>query len=159
MLRFPILKKHYQKQKGLASIEAIFSLVIFIALLSFSLGFFGVVHSGIVNSIAARNYAFNTFNNRTYLKYHRDVNTSSLTSHEKNNFRLHAIVKEDYRGEDFIVTQRNIAFAKKIHQQKSPKGDGDHIDMVTNEDKEDYTFDPVWVKAAYGICLNVRCRP
>ena len=156
MLKLPILKKYRKQQKGLASIEAIFSLVMFIALLSFSLGFFGVVHSGIVNSIAARNYAFNTFNNRTYLKYHRDTKKTSLISHQKNNFRLHAIVKEGQTEEFFIATQRRIAFAKT--HQEGIKGDGDHTDMVTNEDK-DYAYDPVWIKATYGICLNARCRP
>ena len=161
MLRFPILKKyHYQRQKGLASIEAIVSIIIFITLLSFSLGFFGVVHSGIVNSIAARSYAFNTFNNRTYLKYHRDTKDNPFISHNKNQFRLHAIIKEDYTGNHFVATQRRIAFVKIHKGEMKIKGNGEHDDMVRDENEDyAYAFDPVWVKAAYGICLNATCRP
>ena len=153
MLKKVVLQR-YKKQKGMASMEAMVSIILFLTLLSFSLGFFGVVHSGIVNSIAARTYAFETFNNRTYLKYHRDVKDSGLHSHKKNHFRLHTINSEGFSGEDFIATQRYIAFAKSHRQNK---GEDKHMEMVENErdgGDEIYGFNPVWVKAAYGICLN-----
>ncbi len=150
-------------QKGFASIEAILSITIFLIMLSFSLGFFGIVHSGIVNSIAARNYAFDTFNNRTYLTYHRDT-LDTLISNQKNGFRLHLITtdEDDNPNSKFIVTKRQIAFPPK----KNTTSNADHRKMVedakNNNDKKnitDYKFDPVWIKAGYGICLNASCKP
>ena len=148
-------------QKGFASIEAILSITIFLIIFSFSLGFFGIVHSGIVNSIAARNYAFDTFNNRTYLTYHRDTQ-DALFSNQKNGFRLHLITtdKDDNQEADFIVTERRIA---PFGPYKTTKKKGDHRKMVedakNNNDDEPYGFDPVWIKAGYGICLNASCKP
>ena len=147
-------------QKGFASIEAILSITIFLIMLSFSLGFFGIVHSGIVNSIAARNYAFDTFNNRTYLTYHRDTHGTLISNHE-NGFRLHLITAEDdNKKADFIVTERRIA---PFGPYKTTEKKGDHRKMVddakNNNDDEPYGFDPVWIKAGYGICLNASCKP
>ena len=146
-------------QKGFASIEAILSITIFLTMLSFSLGFFGIVHSGIVNSIAARDYAFNTFNNRTYLKYHRDTTRSQLLSNQKNNFRLHLIgTEKDNLGAEFIVTERHIAFVKSDQKKKA----ADHRQMLEdarNKNRSSYGFNPVWIKAGYGICLNAQCKP
>jgi len=59
-------------ERGMAVFEIIPILVIFVVLINFSLGFFGIVHSGILSSIAARNYAFETFRNRANLNYFRD---------------------------------------------------------------------------------------
>ena len=166
MLKKLIFCKHYRIQKGMASMEAMASIVLYLAFLSFSLGFFGVVHSGIMNSLAARTYAFDTFNNRTYLKYHRDKDSGgSLHSHKENGFRVHTIVTEGSgsNNENFIVTERRIAFAG-MHDEKG-KGNNLHLEMTEEArdnseiDLKKYSFNPVWIKAAYGICLNARCRP
>ena len=152
-------------QKGFASIEAILSITIFLIMLSFSLGFFGIVHSGIVNSIAARNYAFDTFNNRTYLTYHRD--RPPLFSNQKNGFRLHLITtdKDDNPDANFIVTERRIA-PFGLYKTPNDNNDSDHREIIEdakkNKDKdniENYRFGHVWIKAGYGICLNASCKP
>ena len=163
MLKKFILHKHYKKQKGMASMEAMASIILYLVFLSFSLGFFGVVHSGIVNSLAARNYAFDTFSNRTYLKYHRDAPGEQLHSHKENGFRLHSILTERNppNNEDFIATKRSIAFAK-MHYRKG-RNNNQHMKMVEEEaegnNNKKYSFNPVWIKTAYGICLNTRCSP
>ena len=162
MLKKCILKRYFKKQRGMASMEAMFSILLYLAFLSFSLGFFGVVHSGIVNSVAARSFAFSIFNNRTYLKYHRDADTSLLHSHKKNGFRLHTIISETgLGGKNFIATERNIAFAK-VHEKRG-RDANKHKNMVEDaidgNNDENYSFNPVWVKAAYGICLNAICEP
>ena len=164
MLRQYVLKRHLKKQKGMASMEAMFSIILYLALLSFSLGFFGVVHSGIVNSIAARYSAFDIFNNRTYLKYHRDNEPSIHHSHKKNGFRFHTIISEENSAgdTDFVATQRYIAFAK-IHEKKRGVDNNKRRDMVeearNNNNDKGYSFNPVWVKTGYGICLNAFCNP
>ena len=167
MLKRIILHRHYKrykKQRGMASMEAVAAIILYLAFLSFSLGFFGVVHSGIMNSIGARTYAFETFSNRTYLKYHRDTdNSGPFHSHKKNGFRVHSILTEDVslNDENFVATQRNIAFAK-THYERG-RENNKHMKMVENErdgnEYKGYSFNPVWIKAAYGICLNARCSP
>ena len=161
MLKKCILKRYFKKQRGMASMEAMFSILLYLAFLSFSLGFFGVVHSGIVNSVAARSFAFSIFNNRTYLKYHKDTDIP-LHSHKKNGFRLHTIVSETSLGEiDFIATERDIAFAQ-VHKKRGRDANKHRRmveDAIDGNNDEDYSFNPVWVKAAYGICLNAICEP
>src|SRR5580698_1982900 len=61
-----------RNQNGMAMIEAVPLIVIFVMLLSFSMGFFGVVHTAVLNSISARAYAFETFRDRTNLNYYRE---------------------------------------------------------------------------------------
>ena len=76
-------------QKGMAVFEIVPLLVLFVLLLNFVFGFFGIIHSGILNSIAARNYAFETFRNRTSLNYIRDESTSDLDFYFLKNQSLY----------------------------------------------------------------------
>ncbi|MEZ0393094.1 MAG: hypothetical protein ACAH59_12810, partial [Pseudobdellovibrionaceae bacterium] len=81
--------------RGNAMIEIVPILAIFILILNFSLGFFGLIHSGIMNSIAARNYAFETFRNRADLRYLRDAASSDTEfTYTKSQVRFHAIKSE-----------------------------------------------------------------
>ena len=64
-----LITQHLQNEKGMAALEIIPIVIIVVLLLSFSFGFFGVIHTGILNSMAARNYAFETFNHRSDLRY------------------------------------------------------------------------------------------
>lgn len=177
MLKFPIsksLNKKNAKQKGMASIEALLAIPLFVALVAFSLGFFGIVHTGIVNSIAARTYAFDTFENRTYLIYHRGsagVGGSTPSSHRAKGYRLHAIVSENPGDQqEWIVTQRYLAFARDpdpTNSELNVARDSGHKAIQEERFGENILdrggsrprFNPVWVKAAYGICLDVQCGP
>src|SRR5690606_25429703 len=93
--------KALQNEKGMAILEIIPISIICVLLLSFSFGFFGVIHTGILNSIAARNYAFETFNHRTDLSYFRsnmkDFNSTELKLryYVPWNFRTHSIASEN----------------------------------------------------------------
>ncbi len=57
----------------MATIEMLPMMFIFIFLFSYTLGAFGIIHTGIKNSISARAYAFETFRNRSNLVYFRDI--------------------------------------------------------------------------------------
>lgn len=175
---FNQFQRREKKQKGMASVEAIVSIYIFVILVIFSLGFFGVVHTGIVNSIAARTYAFNTFENRTHLIYHRGSSGNPdrpavAISHRKKEYRLHGITSENPEGVEWIVTERHLAFATNPanFELNQTENQTSHLDM-TRREKDGVNvlerggqgnragrprFNPVWVKATYGICLNARC--
>jgi hypothetical protein len=58
-------------QKGIAMFEAVVLMIVFAVIVTYSIGFFGAIHTGIKNSIASRNLAFETFRNRSNLSYRR----------------------------------------------------------------------------------------
>ncbi len=151
-------------QKGLATIEAVILTFVFIVLTSFGLGFFGVIHTGIVNSISARQYAFSTFNNRANLTYHRNEESTDPKLNPKYTpfgFRLHTITDESSRAL-FITPARNISITPSINQKmKKDKTTSHETSELTykhdSKIKADNGIKLVWVRTAYGICLNANC--
>jgi hypothetical protein len=56
------IKRQFKKsEKGMAIMETIPVLFLLVLVFNFSLGFFGAIHSGILNSIASYNYTLETF--------------------------------------------------------------------------------------------------
>ncbi len=161
-------------QSGMSTIEIVPVLAIFIMLVNFSLGFFGVIHSGILNSIAARNYAFETFRNRANLIYLRDCvteagpgtcdNFASPTQYSNVGFRFHGVVSEKGRVNTFDATLRSIKFTERTLASEI-KGVNEHEfavkQIVEGKRATDSGIDegtnPVWIKTVHGICLNTKC--
>lgn len=161
-----MLKPSIKNQKGMAIFEIVPLLAIFILLLNFAIGFFGAIHSGILNSIAARNYAFETFRNRTNLNYIRDEATSDLDFYfYKQGYRIHGIKGEGKPSdEQFYATRRSIKFTEAvdttvtgetmIHNRKVAQiATGARASDIIEQDE----FSKVWVRTLYGICLNKNC--
>lgn len=172
-----------KNQSGMAVMEMIPILIIVALLLNFTLGFFGVIHTGILNSIAARNYAFETFRHRSNLDYFFRENFSDdllvnyTVQPTKYYFRLHGIVSESRPDSDerWVATARNIAFVEPFggvdkegnvlaHQNNKPNFESDlHNNKVfTIKDDGNRTLigaAPVWIRPMYGICLKATCQP
>lgn len=160
--RRPLLKN----EDGLASLEVIPVMIVIAVLINFSLGFFGVIHTGILTQIAARNYAFETFRHRSSLMYFHDVRggTSNFAGF---NTRAHSIAS-DKRGASSkaaIATLRSIGFGyapddrdggNQVHEGG---GNGQNI-MSINEGQRNENIDasPVWIRPVYGVCLTMSCR-
>src|SRR5437762_2755082 len=102
-----------KNSRGNAIIEIVPILAIFILIINFSLGFFGLIHSGILNSIGARNYAFESFRNRAELRYLRDTDDSDRSfTYTKSQQRFHVIKNEKAPDEkSFYATRRPIKFS------------------------------------------------
>lgn len=156
---------HQQKsEKGMAMLEIIPIMAIFALIINYGLGFFGVIHSGILQSIAARNYTFETFRNRANLEYFRDIPTSATVKYKRSEARYHGIVNKN-SSNDWIATSRGIRFTDRSpaeaignqnHNQQSIttiKNDQLVADSIVSEG-----VDPVWLKTKYGICLTARCQ-
>jgi hypothetical protein len=176
MLKLSILKNN----KGMAVLELVPTLFVYMLLINFSLGFFGIVHSGILHSIAARNYTFETFAHRTNLVYHIRPKDPSPAALAKNNFeakgyRYSGIVSENDKTETkWIATDRPIAFTSQFGGT-----DNDGVDLggrnpgnVTGESaahntgvrnlneavrNETIAVKSIWIKTIYGICMNSKC--
>jgi hypothetical protein len=153
--------------RGNAMIEILPVIAIFILLVNFSLGFFGVIHSGILGSISARNYAFETFRNRADLRYFRDIPGGDKDfTYAKSELRFHGVQGEKAGGNsgaDWYATRREIKFSD-IKGIVNPLGsEPDHTTLKQIRPYEvvgsnaDEGVSPAWVRTAYGICLESKC--
>lgn len=164
-----------QSERGISTIELIPVLLVFALLFNFSLGFFGVIHSGIMNSIAARNYAFETFRNRPNLVYFRDSASSDFMKaiYSKDNYRFHGVLSETASVDDWIVTTRPIKFTdlkegvdatgdQNAHNQlvRQITDPGKVSDIFTGRTPDDGNsgVSPVWIQTLYGMCLTADCK-
>jgi hypothetical protein len=157
-------------QRGLATFELIPLILIKLILLSYMFGFFGVIHTGIKQSIAARTYAFEMYRNRANLTHFRGNRFASDGGHFRNApARTNAIVAEDVGLDVQIpVSVRPIAkgFAKpEIHAYNQAEFHNDQIQsaqelQVAGQPRRNNRLqvNPVWIMVQYGICLNSRCR-
>lgn len=168
-----MLKKRYsplKNEKGMAVFEMIPILVVIVLFVNFSLGFFGAIHTGILNSIAARNYAFETFRNRSDLTYFRNSPGSQTDiNFQEIPVRVHGIVSENSAstgsGEtEWIATSRTIDFANFEKRAADVVGNdkGTHNKVFSDavaSGKKNQTVgvNPIWVRTTYGICLNTKC--
>lgn len=155
--------RRLQSQKGNALLETLPILVIFTLLIAYSLGFFGVVHTGILNSIAARTYAFETFRNRTELKMFRDTVAPGEvhTEHWTLGNRMHAITSEKNAdgslGDGQFASSRPLAIGRKVASSDAKQSD--HNVGIYNLDARNrkVNVSPAWIMTGYGICLNADC--
>lgn len=160
-----------QNERGLATVETVPLLLLFVILLAYSFGSFGIIHTGILNSIAARTYAFETFRNRTSVVYFRDAGGDG--SGRKMHFqtmqnRIHGIMQEIRPGEggsndmNFKATERplRIGFGG-IPADNSRNTASIHNERIFSDVREQQQaqvgVSPAWVMTQYGICINAAC--
>ena len=162
----PKNKLRRKKQAGLGMIELIPVLLSFALILNFTLGFWGVIHSGILNSIAARNYAFETFRWRAQLNRLRDdPHSERNVTYFLKGIRYHAIVAEGSPVDQWYVTTRPIRFSDRGLGLESTDSPDDHSRVFQIKDpgsaKDVYNngegIGNVWLRTVYGICLNAGC--
>jgi hypothetical protein len=155
------LAKPLRNQKGLAMVETVPLIVVFVALLSFTLGLFGVIHTATLNSIGARTYAFETFRQRTDLSIFREngsgLNAGRALTYETKGWRFHAVNHESDDRNRFVPTTRLVAFGREL-----PEGANDisvHNQQIYELPRrnERIAVNPVWIMVGYGICLNAQC--
>ncbi len=154
----PIKKTVCNNEKGVAIIETMVMSFVFIMLFGFSIGFFGVVQTGIVNAISARAYAFETFRHRSSLYYFRDTGEAS-GHYYNNNVRLHAVTSEKKNSDKLFATDRSIS-ASKIDSPDITNRTlmDDKISGIAHGNRnQDVLVSPIWIKTMYGICLNSSC--
>jgi hypothetical protein len=159
--------KRVKNEKGMAIMEIVPIMIIFTILINYALGFFGAIHSGILGSMAAKNYAYETFQHRADLTYLRDNDKSATdVQYSKLGFRWHASISDKLikksganPGDQFFATLRPIDFLAKVdatgtkdihNRQISSVADGKRF---TSNDG----VNPIWIRPQYGICLNAKC--
>ena len=148
-------------QKGIALLETVPLVVIFAMLLSFGLGLFGIIHTAVLHSIAARAYNFEAFRQRTNLYYFREdgsgLSASGSLNFAKKGWRFQAVNHESDPQQKFVATLRPIAMGGR-----QPTGDDsvstNNFSIYEMQSRNDrISVNPAWIMVGYGICLNMKC--
>lgn len=155
------IKSQLYNNKGFASIEATVLLVLFVSLIYYTFGFFGVVHTGILHNIHARTYAFETFRHRANLMYFRSNRVGNRALHYfAYNSRLHGINTDTTdSASQQVATERAISMGLALEEQG--RRQNVHIQDIQNRvpagRNSAVSVNPVWIMTAYGICLESNC--
>lgn len=163
--RLKFLKKQMQNQKGMAVLEMIPVMIVIVIVLRYTYGFFGVLQSATIQSIAVRNYAFETFRHRSRLSYLREVGTLEDRFKYRKGMRLHGVRDENSRlssTPDWDVSVRNITFPTKEEDILGANGFLTRIQDQSNiavgrRYSEGDGVNPVWLAIRYGICIDHNC--
>ncbi len=142
-----------KSESGFALLEAVAFLFIFIVLTVYTIDFFTAIHTGIVNSIAARTYLFETLQHRsdiTLLRQgppERDKNPSYVNEH----YRFHAVVDEEQNPDD---TDSNPSAGRTLTQADSTLPH--EVNDLKFNSKKNKTAS-IYIKTGYGICIDAKC--
>lgn len=147
-------------KKGMATIEALPMLVVFVIFFSYTYGFFSVIHSGILYSIGARAYAFETFRNRSNVTYFRGNNNAGYYNYyTKTEVRYHC-TQAGSSTDTFIAEKRAISIGMALGQTSNSNADIEiHNEKIHDLDQRnrDVKVNPIWIKTCYGICVTPGC--
>lgn len=151
-------------QRGLAILEIIPVIIVVSVLLRFTYGFFGVIHGATVQSIAVRNYTFETFRHRFRLDMLRETNFIEQFKYKKG-VRVHGVRDENdllASGDpQWFVARRSIMFPAGNDLED---GQSSFQQRVTEQNKikngsqnTNVNASPVWLAIKYGICIDFKC--
>jgi len=145
-------------------VEALPLLVIFTALFAYSLGFFGIVHTAILNSMAARTYAFETFSQRSDTTLFRDRKSGDgYTEYSSYGTRYHTIDSElqiDHnQGDGQYATVRPLVFGRRAPSSAGSANDHNtKIYEITGRNRKGgVEVSPAWIMVGYGLCIDADC--
>lgn len=141
-----------KSRKGLAYVEMLPLLVLFVVLFGLSFGLWTSIHRATLKSIAARHYSFEVLNNRTHYIYHRDTQSAVdyKNYYEKNGKRFFANV--DYQTADnpslYYEEGELSLFNEGVTQINSAPDPGNSS-----------FANPIKIKTGYGICIDTgKCK-
>lgn len=139
-------------------------MVIFVVMIYYSFGFFGVVHTAVLHNIHSRTYAFETFRHRSNLYYFRSnlsgASFQPLHYYDKGT-RLHGVNTD---VEDFpqnqVATERPISMGMELNEEnrKQTYHNDDVMNRVPASGRNtSVSVNPIWIMTMYGICMDSNC--
>jgi hypothetical protein len=153
------MKNHRLKtENGFAILESIVFLMAFVILVAYTIDLFSIVHTGILNSTAARTYLFETLQHRSNITTQRQENsiTAGNPQYDKSldftsqHFRFHGVNDE---AQDRGDTQGAKTPGRTITQAQQT---GHNMSDPTLDSQKNQT-NIVYLKNGYGICLDSGC--
>lgn len=152
-------------EKGMAVLEMIPVMIVIVVVLRYTYGFFGVIQSATLQSIAVRNYAFETFRHRSRLSYLREVSSMDDRFKYRKGMRLHGVRDENSTlssTPDWDVAVRDITFPSK---ETDVLGSNSFLSRIQEQSNirvgrrysEADGVNPVWLAIRYGMCVDHKC--
>ena len=139
-----------RQERGVAVVEMLPLLAVFIILFGLTFGFWSSIHRGILQSIAARHYAFEVINNRVHYIYHRDTKDhggDKKSYYKKNGHRFFAVIQQqpgDDKDLSLIAEKRGLNLFG-----------GDPMSIPKRRESDQ--VNPIALKTGYGICIDHEC--
>ena len=141
--------KGLRSQKGIAYVEMLPLLVLFVMLFGLSFGLWTSIHRATLKTIAARHYSFEVLNNRSHYIYHRDTISADNYKqyYSKDGMRFFAnVIYWPGKNPQIIAEKKPLSlFNQGITKINSPSSDNSSITKQTN---------PIKIKIGYGICID-----
>jgi len=150
-------------ESGFSLVEILPLIMVMASLIGFLLGLWGMVHKNILASIAARNYAFETFSNRSNLIYFNDLRGTSVNenSYEVTGLRFHGYGDNSNNGISAFTTPYRFPAEEAVNEPVSLHTQKIWNSSLIPENGEaqdgNGTKNP-WILVAYGICLSSECK-
>lgn len=141
-----------KNSRGVAVVEMLFLLVVFVVLFGLTFGLWTSIHRGTLQSIAARHYAFEVINHRTNFIYHRDNEPPDTGDKDKNYYQKN--------GNRFfaVVDEQPVTRLKLQPKERELSLFNKSVSSFSRESRPATNkASPIWLKAGYGICLNFEC--
>ncbi len=157
-------------EDGIATIETVPLLTIFIFLITYAIGYWGAIHSATLSAIGARTYALETFRNRSHLAMFREsINDINYTA-SGWGMRLHRIseVYQQGAGIGSVATKLPISFnnynmklddidrSSSYHMQLTEGGVG-RTPANLGYGSSERGDSNIWLQIGYGYCLTLSC--
>jgi len=154
-----------EEEAGFSLVETLPLIMVMSGLLGFLLGLWGMVHKNILASIAARNYAFETFNNRSNLIYFSDVRNPAVNnnSYHITGLRFHGYGERASSGNGISAFTTPYRFPANTNAVEDPALHRNRIWDLTlipdaGEAQAGTGTQLPWVLVGYGICLSSECK-
>ena len=138
-------------QKGIAYVEMLPLLVLFVLLFGLSFGLWKSIHRATLKTIAARRYSFEVLNNRTHYIYHRDTlpaNGPDQFYQKGRRFFANIDYDESGSGEDLKKEKVELSlFDQGVVKINTPSPKNSKFEQTN----------PIEIKVGYGICIDHNC--
>ncbi len=143
-------QKHFlRSSRGVAVVEMLPLLFIFVMFFGITFGFWSAIHKATLHSIAARHYGFEVIHNRSDLYYHRDTDTGKPNKnyYGKPNKGLRYFA---------IVEHQTVDPELKPRINKLNLFDKGELTINSIQDPT-LEVNPIKLKIGYGICIDYEC--
>jgi len=132
-------------------------LIIFLVLISYGMGLFGAIHTGILHSIAARAYLFETIRNRSDVIYFRGQINSLPEHYKEKGIRISAIKSEKTINDDFVASKRRLAVGRVLPDiGNNIENHNTNIHTLSRRSRN-IEVSPIWIMIQYGLCVTASC--
>ena len=151
------MKTQRHSEKGFALVESIAFLMGFVVLFVYAVDFFTAIHSGILGSISARTYLFETLQHRTDIRFLRQDTTGTGSADRVNfandHYRVHMTTTETPpNNDDIFATIRPLT-----HSDNSERISNRVNYFSPNPTDQNQRATLIWLRTAYGICIDNKC--